>query len=48
MNLCLYITKEKTNNRNAILKSYDILLNGNKYKVDINQNAINNVKNLFQ
>ena len=43
----LYITKEKTNNRNAILKSYDILLNG-KYKVDINQNAINNVKNLFQ
>jgi peptidyl-prolyl cis-trans isomerase D len=42
-----YITKENTNNRNTILKSYDVLLN-NKYKIDINQKAINNVKNLFQ
>ena len=42
-----YITKENTNNRNTILKSYDIFLNG-KYKVDINQKAINNIKNLFQ
>jgi peptidyl-prolyl cis-trans isomerase D len=42
-----YIVKENTNNRNAILKSYDIFLN-NKYKVTINQKAINNVKNLFQ
>ena len=42
-----YIAKENTNNRNAILKSYDILLNG-KYKVVINQKALNNVKNLFQ
>jgi peptidyl-prolyl cis-trans isomerase D len=42
-----YIAKENTNNRNAILKSYDIFLN-NKYKIDINQKAINNVKNLFQ
>ena len=42
-----YIAKENTNNRNAILKSYDILLNS-KYKVDINQKAINSVKNLFQ
>ena len=41
------ITKENTNNRSLILKSYDILLN-NKYKVDINQKALNNVKNLFQ
>jgi peptidyl-prolyl cis-trans isomerase D len=42
-----YIGKENTNNRNDILKSYDIFLN-NKYKVDINQKALNNVKNLFQ
>ena len=42
-----YIAKENTNNRNDILKSYDIFLN-NKYKVDINQKAIDNVKNLFQ
>jgi len=42
-----YISKERTNNRNTILKSYDIFLN-KKYKVDINQKAINNVKNLFQ
>ena len=42
-----YIAKENSNNRNSILKSYDIFLN-NKYKVDINQKAINNVKNLFQ
>ena len=42
-----YIVKENTNNRNAILKSYDIFLN-NKDKVTINQKAINNVKNLFQ
>ena len=42
-----YIAKENTNNRNTILKSYDIFLN-NKYKVNINQKAINSVKNLFQ
>ena len=42
-----YISKENTNNRNTILKSYDIFLNS-KYKIDINQKAINNVKNLFQ
>jgi peptidyl-prolyl cis-trans isomerase D len=42
-----YIAKENTNNRNTILNSYDIFLN-NKYKVNINQKAINNVKNLFQ
>jgi peptidyl-prolyl cis-trans isomerase D len=33
--------------RNNILKSYDLLIN-EKYNVDINQAAINNVKNLFQ
>jgi peptidyl-prolyl cis-trans isomerase D len=42
-----YIAKENTNIKNSILKSYDLLLNS-KYKVDINQKAINNVKNLFQ
>ena len=42
-----YIAKENTNNRNTILKSYDFFLNS-KYKVDINQKAINKVKNLFQ
>ena len=43
----LYINKEKSNIRNNILESYDIFLN-KKYKVDINQNAINKVKNFFQ
>ena len=33
--------------RNDILKSYDLFLNI-KYNIDINQVAINNVKNLFQ
>ena len=42
-----YIDKENSNNRNNMLKSYDIFLNS-KYKVEINQQAINNVKNLFQ
>ena len=42
-----YISKTNTKNRNTILKSYDIFLN-NKYKVDINQKAVNSVKNLFQ
>ncbi len=42
-----YVSKENTNNRNLILKSYDFLLNS-KYKVDINQKAIDSVKNLFQ
>ena len=42
-----FIANENTNNRSLILKSYDILLNS-KYNVDINQKALNNVKNLFQ
>ena len=41
-----YKSKETTNIRNSILKSYDIFLN-KKYSVDINQKAIDNVKNLF-
>ena len=39
--------KENMEIRNNILKSYDLLIN-QKYNVDINQVAINNVKNLFQ
>jgi peptidyl-prolyl cis-trans isomerase D len=41
------LNKENMEIRNNILKSYDLLLN-QKYNVDINQIAINNVKNLFQ
>ncbi len=43
----LFKNKENSQMRNSILKSYDFLLN-NKYKVDINQTAINSVRNLFQ
>ena len=42
-----FLNKENTKIRNDILKSYDLFLN-KKYNVDINQIAINNVKNLFQ
>ena len=42
-----FSNKENTEIRNNILKSYDLLIN-QKYNVDINQVAINNVKNLFQ
>jgi len=42
-----YATKESTNNRNAILKSYDLFVN-DKYDVIINQTAVNNIKNRFQ
>ena len=42
-----YSSKENTRIKNAILKTYDLFLN-QKYNVDINQAAINNVKNLFQ
>jgi peptidyl-prolyl cis-trans isomerase D len=41
------LNKENMGIRNNILKSYDLLIN-QKYNVDINQVAINNVKNLFQ
>ena len=43
----MFINKENTRIRNDILKSYDLFLN-KKYNVNINQIAINNVKNLFQ
>ena len=39
--------KDNMEIRNNILRSYDLLIN-QKYNVDINQAAINNVKNLFQ
>ena len=42
-----YSSKENTSIKNGILKTYDLFLN-QKYNVDINQAAINNVKNLFQ
>ena len=41
-----YIDKENTRIRKSILQSYDNFLN-DKYNVNINQLAINNVKNLF-
>ena len=41
------IEKENTRIKNSILKSYDLFLN-DKYNVNVNQSAINNVKNLFQ
>jgi peptidyl-prolyl cis-trans isomerase D len=41
------LNKENMEIRNNILKTYDLLIN-QKYNVDINQVAINNVKNLFQ
>ena len=41
------VSKENSKMRNSILKSYDFFLN-DKYDVNVNQLAINNVKNLFQ
>ena len=45
-NLKNYIIKQKTNNKNSILKSYDLFLN-NKYKVNLNQKTIERIKNNF-
>ena len=42
-----YSINQNTNIKNNILKSYDLFLN-KKYNVNINQIAINNVKNSFQ
>jgi peptidyl-prolyl cis-trans isomerase D len=41
------LNKKNMEIRNNILKSYDLLIN-QKYNVDINEVAINNIKNLFQ
>ena len=42
-----YLEKQTTYNRNTLLKSYDVFLNG-KYKVDLNQQTIDRVKNYFK
>ena len=42
-----YIEKPNTNNRNTLLKSYDLFLN-KKYDVVLNQKTIERVKNFFQ
>ena len=42
-----FISNQNTNNRIAILKSYDQLLN-DKYKVQLNQKTIDRVKNYFK
>ena len=42
-----YTASQNTNIKNSILKSYDIFLN-DKYNVDINKVAINNVENYFK
>jgi len=42
-----FFNKENTRTKNNILKSYDLFLN-EKYNVNINQVAIDNIKNLFQ
>ena len=42
-----YVIKQNTNNKNTILKSYDLLLN-KKYNVVLNQKTIERVKNFFQ
>ena len=41
-----YIIKQKTNNKNSILKSYDLFLNS-KYKVNLIQKTIERIKNNF-
>ena len=42
-----YSLKQNTNNKNSILKTYDLLLNS-KYNVKMNQKTIDRVKNFFQ
>ena len=42
-----YLESQTTYNRNTILKSYDVFLN-EKYKVDLNQQTIDRVKNYFK
>ena len=47
LNLAEYTNKQNTNNKNSILKSYDLLLN-KKYNVVLNKKTIERVKNFFQ
>jgi peptidyl-prolyl cis-trans isomerase D len=42
-----YVDKQNSNNKNTLLKSYDLLLN-DKYNVVLNQKTIERVKNYFQ
>ena len=42
-----YENKQNSNNKNSILKSYDLLLN-KKYDVVLNNKTIERVKNFFQ
>ena len=42
-----YIAKQNSNNKNSLLKSYDIFLN-DKYDVSLNQQTIERVKNYFK
>ena len=42
-----YKNKQSTNNKNSILRSYDLLLN-KKYDVVLNEKTIERVKNFFQ
>ena len=42
-----YVSKQNSNNRNKMLKSYDLYLN-EKYKVVLNRKTIERVKNFFQ
>ena len=42
-----YLTKEKSNNRNIMLQSYDKFLS-NKYNIEINQKTVERVKNFYQ
>ena len=42
----IYLKNHNTNSKNTLLKSYDLFLN-DKYKVDLNQKAIERVKNSF-
>ena len=46
-NIDEYLIKQNTNNKNSILKSYDLLLN-KKYNVVLNQKTIERVKNFFK
>ena len=42
-----YIDKQNLNNKNSILRSYDLFLN-DRYNVELNQKTIERVKNYFQ
>ncbi len=42
-----YVSKQNSNNKNKMLKSYDLYLN-EKYKVVLNRKTIERVKNFFQ